>query len=169
MGQSYKKIVILYVLRLIKVYESYFSIILFFIVFTSSCNTNNIKVPESDIISASNWSENDQFPTFSECENLIINEQINCFTNTIEYDMNNYLIDKIFPIDNTEYILTIIIDSEGNFNLLQVTPNENLDEDLISILKQAVENIRQALPAIKTNVGEFVEVKFDLPFKLNYD
>jgi len=157
------------VLRLIKVYKSYFSTILFLIFFTASCNTNNIKVSESDIISASNWSENDQFPTFSECEDLVLDEQINCFTNTIEYDMNNYLIDKIFPIDNTEYILTIIIDSEGNFNLLQVTPNENLDEDLISILEQAVENIRQALPAIKTNVGEFVEVKFDIPFKLNYD
>lgn len=154
----------------IKVYNtSFFTIVLFLILSILSCDSNNIKIPESEIISASNWSENDQFPTFSECENLIIEEQVNCFTNTIENDMNNYLNDKIFPVDNTEYILTIIIDSEGNFNLLQVTPNENLDEDLISILKQSVKNVRKALPAIKTNVGEFVEVKFDLPFKLNYE
>ena len=35
--------------------------------------------------------------------------------------------------------------------------------------KNAVDNIPNALPAIKTNVGEFVEVTFNLPFKFNYE
>ena len=37
------------------------------------------------------------------------------------------------------------------------------------MIKNAVDNIPKAQPAIKTNVGEFVEVTFILPFKLKYE
>ena len=47
--------------------------------------------------------------------------------------------------------------------------SEKLNSVSIDMIKNAVENIPNALPAIKTNVGEFVEVTFNLPFKFNYE
>ena len=48
-------------------------------------------------------------------------------------------------------------------------PKDKLDNKLVLIIQEAVEKLPNAYPAIKTNVGEFVEVKFNLPFKLNYE
>ncbi len=53
--------------------------------------------------------------------------------------------------------------------LITFLPNDKLDNKLVLIIQEAVEKLPNALPAIKTNVGEFVEVKFNLPFKLNYE
>ena len=39
----------------------------------------------------------------------------------------------------------------------------------LTILKDAVSGIKKALPAVKTNVVEYVEVKFNLPFRFNYE
>ena len=46
---------------------------------------------------------------------------------------------------------------------------DRLDKKSFSIIREAVSNVRKALPAVKTNVGEFVEVKFNLPFKFSYE
>ena len=43
------------------------------------------------------------------------------------------------------------------------------DSESLTILKDAVSGIKKALPAVKTNVGEYVEVKFNLPFRFNYE
>jgi len=141
---------------------------LIILIINYSC-TNNIKVLESEILSASTWSENDQLPTFEECVNLNADDGLFCFKNIIETEMNQFIIDETFPIDTTQYKLTIKIDSEGNFVLENIFPSNMLDKKSFSILKQAVSSVRKALPAVKTNVGEFVEVKFNLPFKFNYE
>jgi hypothetical protein len=65
--------------------------------------------------------------------------------------------------------LTLRIDTIGNFSLTNLLPKDKLDQKLVLIIQEAVEKLPNALPAIKTNVGEFVEVKFNLPFKLNYE
>ena len=49
------------------------------------------------------------------------------------------------------------------------TINNIINKKLVLIIQEAVEKLPNALPAIKTNVGEFVEVKFNLPFKLNHE
>ena len=84
-------------------------------------------------------------------------------------EMNNFLDKKVFPLDTTEYTLTLKIDITGNFSLNKLLPKNKLDQKSILIIQQAIEQLPKALPAIKTNVGEFVEVKFNLPFKLNYE
>ena len=92
-----------------------------------------------------------------------------CFKNIIEVEINSFLKDKVFPVDTSEFILTLKIDTIGKFSLDKFTPSEKLNSVSIDMIKNAVENIPNALPAIKTNVGEFVEVTFNLPFKFNYE
>ena len=60
-------------------------------------------------------------------------------------------------------------DLEGNFILDKLSPDNKLDVESLTILKDAVSGIKKALPAVKTNVGEYVEVKFNLPFRFNYE
>ena len=169
-GQSYKKIVILIVLNIIKNYNiKFFSRWLLFVITLTSCDSSFLKVSQSEIESSSSWTSNDQPPSFPECENLEIDDQLICFRNKIEIEMNSFLKDKVFPLDTTEYILTLRVDTIGNFTLNNLLPKDKLDKKLVLIIQEAVEKLPNALPAIKTNVGEFVEVKFNLPFKLNYE
>ena len=167
-GQSYKKIVILVVLSLIMNIK-FFLVWSFLIIMIVSCDSINMSVPDSEIESASSWSVNDQPPSFPECENLKNNQHLDCFRNIIEIEINNFLNDKIFPLDSNQYILTLKIDTLGKFSLDKLNPSNELDNTSVNLIKSAVDNIPNALPAIKTNVGEFVEVTFNLPFKLNYE
>lgn len=151
-----------------------FSIKFFFkwlliVITVASCDSNSLKVPKSEIESASSWTTNDQPPSFPECENLNIDEQLRCFRNKIETEMNSYLNNRVFPIDTTKYMLTLKIDINGNFSLDKLLPNNKLDQQSVLLIHEAVKQLPNAMPAIKTNVGEFVEVKFNLPFKLNYE
>ena len=136
---------------------------------TVSCDTNNVRVSDSEIQSASAWSINDQPPTFPQCENLKNNEHLDCFKNIIEIEISNFLNDKVFPADTSEFILTLKIDTIGKFSLDDLSALGKLNSTSKDMIKNAVENIPNALPAIKTNVGEFVEVTFNLPFKFNYE
>lgn len=167
-GQSYKKIVILVVLSLIMNIK-FFLVWSFIVIMIVSCDSINMSVPDSEIESASSWSINDQPPSFPECENLKNNQHLDCFRNIIEIEINNFLNDKIFPLDSNQYILTLKIDTIGKFSLDKLNPSNELDNTSVNLIKSAVDNIPNALPAIKTNVGEFVEVTFNLPFKLNYE
>ena len=142
---------------------------LFLIITMLSCDSKYVSVPDSEIESASLWSINDQPPSFPECENLKNNQHLDCFRNIIEIEINNFLNNRVFPLDSTEYILTLKIDTIGKFSLDKLNPSNKLDNLSINLIKSAVENIPNALPAIKTNVGEFVEVSFNLPFKLKYE
>ena len=136
---------------------------------TVSCDTNNVRVSDSEIQSASAWSINDQPPTFPQCENLKNKEHLDCFKNIIEVEINNFLNDKVFPADTSEFLLTLKIDTIGKFSLDDLSALGKLNSTSKDMIKNAVENIPNALPAIKTNVGEFVEVTFNLPFKFNYE
>ena len=91
------------------------------------------------------------------------------FKNVIEVEINNFLVDKVFQIDSSEYTLALKIDTIGKFTFDNISPSDRLDKTSIIMIKNAIENIPNALPAIKTNVGEFVEVIFKLPFRLNYE
>ena len=51
----------------------------------------------------------------------------------------------------------------------RLLPENKLDNKSVLIIQEAVGQLPKALPAIKTNVGEFVEVKFNLPIKLSYE
>ena len=141
----------------------------FVIIIIYSCDLKYLSVSESDIESASSWSENDQPPSFPQCESLKNIDHLNCFKSVIEIEINKFLNDKIFPFDTSEYTLILKIDTIGKFTLNNINPSNKLDKTSVNMIKNAVDNIPYAQPAIKTNVGEFVEVTFKLPFKLNYE
>ena len=169
-GQSYKKIVILVVLNLIKNFNiKFYSKWLLFVITLVSCDSNFLKVPETEIQAASKWSSNDQPPSFPECEDLKIEDQLICFRDKIETEMSNFLDNKVFPLDSTEYKLTLKIDITGSFSLDNLSPQNKLDNKSFLIIQEAIAQLPNALPAIKTNIGEFVEVKISIPFKLNYE
>ena len=157
-------------LNLIKNFNiKFYSKWLLFVITLVSCDSNFLKVPDSEIQAASKWSSKDQPPSFPECENLKIEDQLICFRDKIETEMSNFLDNKVFPLDSTEYKLTLKIDTIGRFSLDKLLPLNKLDEKYLLIIHEAVEQLPNALPAIKTNIGEFVEVKFSIPFKLNYE
>ena len=94
---------------------------------------------------------------------------MDCFKNIIEVEINSFLNDKVFPADTSEFMLTLKVDTVGKFSLDDLSALGKLNSTSKDMIKNAVENIPNALPAIKTNVGEFVEVTFNLPFKFNYE
>ena len=157
-------------LNLIKNFNiKFYSKWLLFVITLVSCDSNFLKVPETEIQAASKWSSNDQPPSFPECEGLKIEDQLICFRDKIEAEMSNFLDNKVFPLDSTEYKLTLKIDITGRFSLDNLSPQNKLDNKSFLIIQEAVEQLPNALPAIKTNIGEFVEVKISIPFKLNYE
>ena len=106
-------------LNLIKNFNiKFYSKWLLFVITLISCDSNLLKVPDSEIQSASKWSINDQPPSFPECENLKMEDQLDCFRDKIEIEMSNFLDNKTFPLDSTEYKLTLKIDTIGRFDLL---------------------------------------------------
>ena len=157
-------------LNLIKNFNiKFYSKWLLFVITLVSCDSNFLKVPESEIQAASKWSSNDQPPSFPECEDLKIEDQLICFIDKIETEMSNFLDNKVFPLDSTEYKLTLKIDITGRFSLDNLSPQNKLDNKSFLIIQEAIAQLPNALPAIKTNIGEFVEVKISIPFKLNYE
>ena len=81
---------------------------LIILIINYSC-TNNLKVSEKEILSASTWSKNDQFPTFKECSDLEADKGLLCFRKIIEDEMNEFLTNKTFPLDTTQYKLAICL------------------------------------------------------------
>ena len=60
-------------LNLIKNFNiKFYSKWLLFVITLVSCDSNFLKVPDSEIQAASKWSSKDQPPSFPECENLKI-------------------------------------------------------------------------------------------------
>ncbi len=132
------------------------------------------KVPAKEIKAASSWSENDQAPTFPECEdNEDKAEKQNCFESMISNAILNYLEEN--PLESSEILqeeimLTLKIDKEGFFNLEAVEYSNQIDAaipDLREQLQMAVYIIPQAQPAMKSNVGTMVASTFKLPIFIN--
>tara|TARA_B110000008_G_scaffold80941_1_gene82617 strand:+ start:486 stop:974 length:489 start_codon:yes stop_codon:yes gene_type:complete len=134
------------------------------------------KVSNEKIMLASNWSINDQPPSFNKCDVLLeLDEQKKCFEQTLLNLIHSNLSKLKFESPksfNSEVILVIKIDEDGIFSPVKFEDNdkvffkiEGLENKLIDI----VNNLPNALPAIKTNVGSYVNVKFSIPIKINAD
>ena len=133
---------------------------LFFIPFfiITSCNLfKSNKVPSSEIKSASSWSINDEKPSFNECEDLDKKESFNCFESIVSESILKYISEEIIEVNGE-------IDEEINIDASDFVKNtiEGIDE----IIENAVYNIPQALPAVKVNVEEYVNTKFELPIRI---
>ena len=138
----------------------------FVLLLLSSCNFFDYSVPDKEIIKSSSWNSNDQPPSYPECEILDLNEQKKCFIEAIEKKLISYFNDSNIKLETTEYILKVNIDTLGSFSILNISSEDSISKETIKQFNNAFNNLPKALPAVKTNVGEFVSVVFDLPIKL---
>jgi hypothetical protein len=140
--------------------------------FTACHFFESIEVTQKEIAKASEWSSQDIGPSFEACENLDEDLKMNCFKETLTSYLSAYLNQNI-PEAKTqieeEITVTLKVDQEGmislseaNFStaLLDAIPNFEL------ILMDAVYALPKANPAIKSNVGVYVEVLFQLPIRI---
>ena len=94
-----------------------------------------------------------------------------CFDSTVNYLIQDYI--NTFQLESDKSIdikfkLTIEISKDGVFKLIDFE-NENLGSQIPNfnnIIKEAVDSLPKALPAVKTNVGVYVATKFTLPIEL---
>ena len=131
------------------------------------------KVPKKEIKSASSWSEKDQGPNFSECDDFENDqEKKDCFESIISNSILDYLDQN--PLESNESIseeinIVFKIDKEGYFSLEEFNGSNKIDEAIPTLKEQleiAVSLIPQAQPAVKTNVGTFVSTRLSLPIMI---
>ena len=148
---------------------------LFFIPFFifSGCDLfKSSKVPISEIKSASSWSLNDEHPSYSDCEDLDIEENFDCFGSIVSESIIKYISEEVVDVNveiDEEIKLVINVDKEGFFSLLSIDASDfvkNNIEGIEEIIENAIYNIPQALPAVKVNVEEYVNAKFELPIRI---
>ena len=145
--------------------------ILFFIL--SGCNLfKSSKVPSSEIKSASSWSLNDEHPSYSDCEDLDKKENFDCFGSIVSESIIKYISEEVVDANveiDEEIKLVINVDKEGFFSLLSIDASDfvkNNIEGIEDIIENAIYNIPQALPAVKVNVEQYVNAKFELPIRI---
>jgi hypothetical protein len=132
------------------------------------------KVTPQEINSASQWSDKDQEPSFSDCDGFdqAIDKK-NCFESMISNTIMDYISEN--PWESSQYIdeeivLNLHIDKEGYFSLQDIIRSKALAEAIPNMdesLEIAVSQIPQAQPAIKTNVGVFVATTLKLPIMIS--
>ena len=131
------------------------------------------KVSYEEIKLASTWSENDQPPSFEQCDVLLeLIDQQKCFEenllNSIYSSFSLLKVESLEPFIS-EIILVIKIDEKGLFSIVEFHDSDEVFKKIKSLEKQIiniVNNLPKALPAIKTNVGSYVNVKFTIPIKI---
>ena len=131
------------------------------------------KIPLNQIIEASEWSIEDQHPLFEKCEKLLeISQQKSCFEenllNLIYEGLLEAEIESSEPFDS-KIIIILKIDQNGLFSIDKFEDLEGVLKKVFNLktqIKKIVNNLPKALPAIKTNVGTYVNVKFILPIKI---
>ena len=145
---------------------------LFYILIAGCENFSTKTYTPQQIKKASQWSDNDQMPTFETCSSLEIKEQFDCFKDEIANSIYNSLSyeDLISNQEiDEEIIINMIIDEEGNIALDNIE-NGSVVYDAIpslsEIINSTISSLPRALPATKTNVGIYVKSKIKLPIRV---
>ena len=146
----------------------------FFVIQLSSCDLfESTTVSSKEIKKASSWSKKDQPPSYSECESLDKEEQLECFQNIVSDRLMTTILEASFvastPFEES-IDLTLKVDKNGAFSLVEAEiPNNVLDAlpYLESTIEDAIAKLPNALPATKTNVGVNVDIQFKLPILIS--
>ena len=132
----------------------------------SSCSFFDYSVPEKEITQSSSWGPNDQPPSYPECESLAVSYTHLTLPTIYSKKLIAYFNDRNIILETSEYLLKINIDTLGSFSIVQISSKVSLSDETKMQFNKAFKNLPKALPAVKTNVGEYVDVVFDLPIKL---
>ena len=149
-------------------------IIFLFVINFFGCDFFDLKkVSTNEIKKASEWTKLDQSPSYNECEKFsILEEQKKCFkeklVSLIYSELSGYNLKSKDEV-NSEFIIQIKINETGNYSLDSIIDPNNVVKIIPELKKNIVKvisNLPAAMPAVKTNVGLFVNVKFSLPIKI---
>jgi len=127
------------------------------------------KVPIQEIQNASKWSSKDIGPSFDACDTLEGDDLSECFKDIISSTLIEYLTSSILKANfsiQEELTVVIKIDQEGNITFGELDFSNDLIDaipDIENIFSDAIYQLPQAKPAIKSNVGTFVATEFQLP------
>jgi len=153
-------------------YHLRFLMVLFLFQLTSCHLFESTAVTTKEINDASAWSSQDIGPSFDSCNELEAKEMMNCFqaviTSTISEYLNENLPEANEQIDQ-EFLVSIKVDKEGYISLENVVYSNVLRDafpEIETILIDAVYQLPQAKPAVKSNVGTYVETEFQLPIRI---
>ena len=129
-------------------------------------------VSPAEIKKSSSWNSSDQPPSYEQCEGMDVDAQKACFESQLSTVFFNYFENNPLstnqPLEE-EIILTLKIDKDGVFSLEQSNASDFLLDNIEGLENEifsAVAMIPPALPAIKTNVGERVATKLQLPIMI---
>jgi len=140
--------------------------------FTGCHLFDSTKVSSQEIAAASKWSSADFGPSFDSCDKLQVDEMKNCFREIVSTTIEEYLSSTIFEANNSvqeELLVLIQVDQEGYFSLVEVDFSNALLEaipNIENILSDAIYQLPQAKPAVKSNVGSYVVSQFQLPIRI---
>lgn len=140
--------------------------------FTGCHLFDSTKVSSQEIAAASKWSSADIGPSFDSCDTLEVDEMKNCFREIVSTTIEEYLSSTIFEANNSvqeELLVLIQVDQEGYFSLVEVDFSNALLEaipNIENILSDAIYQLPQAKPAVKSNVGSYVVSQFQLPIRI---
>ena len=121
----------------------------------------------------SEWSSNDQPPSFSVCEDQPKEDQFSCFKSTIAATINASLYSETLVANqeiDEEIVLVLSIDKEGSIGLEAIENGSYVAEaipELSRLIENAVANLPLASPASKTNVGVSVDSTIKLPIRIS--
>jgi hypothetical protein len=127
------------------------------------------KVSNQEIETASKWSSKDIGPSFDACDSLEGEDLSNCFKDIISSTLLEYFSSSISSANKSiqeEIVLVIKIDKQGNFSFGEIDFSNDLIDaipDIENIFSDAIYQLPEAKPAIKSNVGAFVSTEFQLP------
>ncbi|MBT57548.1 MAG: hypothetical protein CMC54_03635 [Flavobacteriaceae bacterium] len=80
--------------------------------------------------------------------------------------ITTYFNDRKINLEISEYVVKVSIDTLGNFSVVNISSEGSPSNETKKHINEAFKSLPKALPAVKTNVGEYVDVVFDLPIKL---
>lgn len=115
-----------------------------------------------------NWNEVDTYPTFSNCDSIIVKADSKaCFQNTLVANVNKYLETQNIAVSkdvNDTIRLKITIDNKGLLEVESMTfkPETAIQiPEIDSLLRQSLKGIPKIFPAIKRR--QQVKTAFELP------
>lgn len=153
-------------------YHLHFLLVLFLLQMTSCHLFESTAVTTKEINDASAWSSQDIGPSFDSCDELEAEEMMNCFQAVITSTISDYLNENLQEANeqiDEEFLVSIKVDKEG-YILLKNADYSNVLQvvfpEIETILSDAVYQLPQAKPAVKSNVGTYVETEFQLPIRI---
>ncbi|APX99299.1 hypothetical protein [Lacinutrix venerupis] len=153
--------------------------VLLLIICASSCEYFNAKkIASEDIfkeeISAINWNDVDNYPTFSSCDSLQVKtDRKSCFENTLSQHITNSLQNETIivsqDIEDT-ILLEFQVSKTGKISIKHINLSETIEVEIPEIknmISNSLNSLPQIYPALKRD--QPVKAEFKLPIIIKVD